>query len=68
MGWERNFYTFLEIIGLTAMTYNFDPDKWYDDELFIIQTKFNDGEPKQKEYDLSVLEWVQKHEEMWKRL
>ncbi len=50
------------------MTYNFDPDKWYDNELFMIQAKLNKGELTQEEYDLSVLELDQKMEEMWKRL
>ena len=50
------------------MTYNFDPDKWYDDELFMIQTKLEKNKITQEEYDLAVLELVQRHEEMWKRL
>lgn len=50
------------------MTYNFDPDKWYDDELFMIQAKLKKGEITQDDYDLAVLELDQKHEEMWKRL
>jgi len=50
------------------MTYNFDPDKWYDNELFIIQTKLKKGEITQEEYDLAVLALDQKMEEMWKRL
>ncbi len=50
------------------MTYNFDPDKWYDNELFMIQTKLKKDEITQEEYDLAVLELDQKLEEMWKRL
>jgi hypothetical protein len=50
------------------MTYNFDPDKWYDNELFMIQTKLNKGEITQEEYDHTVLALDQKIEEMWKRL
>jgi len=50
------------------MTYNFDPDKWYDNELFMTQAKLKKGEITQEEYELAVLELDQKIEEMWKRL
>jgi hypothetical protein len=50
------------------MTYNFDPDKWYDNEIFMIQTKLKKDELTQEEYDLAVLALDQKMEEMWKRL
>ncbi|MDA3788489.1 MAG: hypothetical protein PF503_08350 [Desulfobacula sp.] len=50
------------------MTYNFDPDKWYDNELFMIQIKLKKDELTQEEYGLAVLALDQKIEEMWKRL
>ncbi len=50
------------------MTYNSDPDKWYDDELFMIQTKLKKNEITQEAYGLAVLELDQKLEDMWKRL
>lgn len=50
------------------MTYNFDPNKWYDNELFMIQTKLKKDELTQEEYDLAVSELDHKIEEMWKRL
>jgi len=50
------------------MTYNFDPDEWYDNELFMIQTKLEKNEITQEEYDLAVLALDQKMGEMWKRL
>jgi len=37
------------------MTYNFDPDKWYDNELFMIQAKLKKDELTQEEYALAVL-------------
>lgn len=33
------------------MTYNFDPDKWYDNELFAIQSQLKNGQITQNEYD-----------------
>ena len=50
------------------MTYNFDPDKWYENEFFMIQTKLKKDELTQEEYDLAVSDLDQKMEEMWQRL
>ena len=47
------------------MTYNFDPDNWYADELFLIHSKLKTGEINQNE----AVEILNKRlEEMWKRL
>ena len=50
------------------MTYNFDPDKWYADEYFLIQSKLKTGEINQNEYDEAVEILDKKLEEMWERL
>ena len=50
------------------MTYNFDPDKWYDDELFLIQLKLKTGEIEKDKYDEAVEILDKKLEEIWKRL
>ncbi len=50
------------------MTYNFDPDKWYDNELFLIQSKLKTGEMNQNGYDEAVEALDKKLEKMWKRL
>ena len=50
------------------MTYNFDPDKWYDDELYILKSKLKSGEITDREYDQAVESLDKKHDEMWKRL
>jgi len=50
------------------MTYNFDPDKWYDNELYLIQSELKTGEITQNEYDEAVEILDKKLEEMWKRL
>ena len=50
------------------MTYNFDPDKWYDNELFLIHSKLKIGEITLNEYDQTVEVLDKKQEEMWKRL
>lgn len=50
------------------MTYNFDPDKWYDDELFILQSKLKSMKITKSEYDVAVDALEKRHEEMWNRL
>jgi len=50
------------------MTYNFDPDKWHADELFLIHSKLKTAEITQDEYDEAVEILDKKLEEMWKRL
>jgi len=50
------------------MTYNFDPDKWYNNELFLIQSELKTGKITQKEYNDAVGSLDKKLEEMWKRL
>lgn len=50
------------------MTYNFDPDKWYDDQVCLIQSKRRQGELTPKEYDRAVTDLDRRLEEMWRRL
>ncbi|MFA5903804.1 MAG: hypothetical protein WC836_07690 [Desulfobacula sp.] len=50
------------------MTYNFDPDKWYENELFLIQSKLKTRKITQNGYDEAVEILDKKLEEMWKRL
>ena len=45
------------------MTYNFDPDKWYDNELFLIQSKLKADAITQTEYDKSVETLDKKYED-----
>lgn len=50
------------------MTYNFDPDKWYDNELYMLQSKLKRGKITKTEYDQAIELLDKKYEEMWKRL
>jgi hypothetical protein len=36
------------------MTYNFDPDKWYDDELYMLKSKFRNIEITESEHEQAV--------------
>ena len=50
------------------MTYNFDPDRWYENELFVIQSKYKSGQMTKQEHDEAVEELDRKHTLMWERL
>ena len=50
------------------MTYNFDPDRWYDNELAAIQAKHQRGEISGEELDRETQNLDRKHDAMWKRL
>ncbi len=50
------------------MTYNFDPDKWYENELFLMQEKLKSSKTVQSEYDDAVEILDKKLEKMWTRL
>ena len=51
-----------------GMTYNFNPDRWYENELSVIQSKFLSGEITRKERDLAIEALDRKYSEMWARL
>lgn len=50
------------------MTYNFDPDQWYENELLVIHSKYSAGQMTKQEYDKAAEELDRKHKMMWKRL
>jgi hypothetical protein len=50
------------------MTYNFDPDRWYENELFVIQSKYESGQMTKQEYAEAVEALDSRHAKMWDRL
>lgn len=50
------------------MTYNFDPDKWYENELFALCSKYRMGNMTQHEYEKAIEALDRKQKEMWERL
>ena len=50
------------------MTYNFDPDRWYENELFLIHSKYKAGQMTEQEQDNAVDELDRNHKLMWERL
>jgi hypothetical protein len=50
------------------MSYNFDPDRWYENELSIVQSKYLADEITHNERDRAIDDLDQKYREMWDRL
>ena len=50
------------------MTYNFDPDRWFENELSIIHSKFLAGEITRKERDRAIDEIDRQFNDMGDRL
>jgi len=50
------------------MTYNFDPDKWYENELLILKLKYKSGQITEQELKKSLEKLNKRHEDMWNRL
>jgi len=50
------------------MTYNFDPDRWYDNELAMIRDRHRRGEISEEELEEEIQDLDRKYDEMWQRL
>jgi hypothetical protein len=50
------------------MTYNFDPDRWYDDERRILDARLKAGEMAAQEYKDALAALERSYDEMLQRL
>jgi hypothetical protein len=50
------------------MTYNFDPDRWYENESAFLESRYKSGEISGQEYEASLEDLGKRYEEMWNRL
>ena len=50
------------------MTYNFDPDRWYDNELAVLEEHLRTGELDAQEYETAVADLDRRYDEMVDRL
>ena len=50
------------------MTYNFDPDRWYQNERAILDARYRAGEIGQSEYEDAVSALDRRYDEMIDRL
>lgn len=53
---------------ISAMTYNFDPDRWYENERMALKARCKSGEIDPRQYADSLDALDRRCEEMWKRL
>jgi hypothetical protein len=50
------------------MTYNFDPDRWYEDERGMLDARLKSGEMAAQEYEKALAVLEQRYDEMLQRL
>lgn len=50
------------------MTYNFDPERWFDNELAVLEAKRDAGEIDEAQFETAREALIQRHEEMLQRL
>ena len=50
------------------MTYNFDPDRWYENEIAYLENSYKFGKISEQECKESLEKLSSRHEEMWRRL
>jgi len=50
------------------MTYNFDPDRWYADELAMLKRKLAAGSIRPEKFDQAVLDLDHRYDEMVAKL
>jgi len=50
------------------MTYNFDPDRWYENELAVLRAARRQGKLTRKAFEKSVDDLEERLAEMWRRL
>jgi hypothetical protein len=50
------------------MTYNFDPDRWYEDERDMLEARLKSGEMAAQEYEKALYLLEERYDEMLQRL
>ena len=50
------------------MTYNFDPDRWYENERLAIDERFRSGNINEREYNEAIENLESRYDEMVDRL
>ena len=50
------------------MTYNFDPDKWLENEIAFLEERVRKGDMSSQDFDRAVVDLETRHEKMWQRL
>jgi hypothetical protein len=50
------------------MTYNFDPDRWYENEINYLRTMLKTGKITEEDFKERSTKLTKRYEEMWERL
>jgi hypothetical protein len=50
------------------MTYNFDPDRWYDNEMMVLKERLRTGELDARSYEAAINDLDHRYNEMLERL
>ncbi len=50
------------------MTYNFDPDRWYENEINYLRTMLKSGKITEEDFRERSTKLNKRYEEMWERL
>lgn len=50
------------------MTYNFDPDKWYDNEYAVLVFRRRQKEMTLAQFETALADLEKRHQQMWLRL
>ena len=50
------------------MTYNFDPDRWYENEYHVIETEYKSGTKSARQYADAIADIERRYDEMIDRL
>jgi hypothetical protein len=51
-----------------SMTYNFDPDRWYEDERGILASRYKAGEISERQHNAAISDLNRRYDEMLTRL
>lgn len=50
------------------MTYNFDPDRWFDNERAYLETRRRSGALGEADFEEALVDLERRYDEMWERL
>lgn len=50
------------------MTYNFDPDRWYENERMVIERRYKIGQMSDREHEDAIADLERRYNEMLDRL
>ena len=68
MGQIERVQTGIPVCGGIRMTYNFDPDQWYENEIEFLTKKYRSGAISEQMFDKRIAALDRRYDDMLKRL